>query len=70
MPSELFIQNSPQRNSVDSSVGTTTGFEMDGQDSILVRGKKLFSSPERSDRLMGHPASYPMGIGGCFTAGA
>jgi hypothetical protein len=35
----------------DNSVGITTGYGLDGRESILCRGKEFFSSPQRPDRL-------------------
>jgi hypothetical protein len=39
----------------DSSVGTATGYGVDGRGSILVR-VKFFSTPQRLDRLWGLPS--------------
>jgi hypothetical protein len=52
----------------DSSVGTVTGYKLDGLGSI-PGSVRFFSSPQRPDRLWAHPASYPMGTGGSFPEG-
>jgi hypothetical protein len=38
----------------------------DSQTSILMRGKRFFSSPQCPDRLRDHPTLYPMGAKGSF----
>jgi hypothetical protein len=38
-------------NSPDISVGIAMGYELDGWASILGRGKRFFSTPQRPDRL-------------------
>jgi hypothetical protein len=49
------IENMPLEyrlnSSRDNSVSTATGYGLDGWGSIPSRGKKLFSSPQRRDRL-------------------
>jgi hypothetical protein len=50
----------------DSSVGIATGYEVDGRSSILGRGKRFFSTPQRPGA---HPSSFPMGNVGFFPEG-
>jgi hypothetical protein len=53
----------------ESSVGIATGYALDGRGSFLSRGKRfsLLHSVQGASR--GHPASYPMGIGGSLPGG-
>jgi hypothetical protein len=52
----------------DSSVGTATGYELDGRGSNPGRGK-FFSSSQVQTGSGAHTASYPMGTGGNFPGG-
>jgi hypothetical protein len=52
-----------------SSLGIATGYELDGQGSILCKGKRYFSSPQQPDQLWGHLPSYPMGTGSSLPKG-
>jgi hypothetical protein len=42
---------------------------MEGWDSIRGRGKRFFSTSQRSDFLLGPPASHPIGTGGSSPPG-
>jgi hypothetical protein len=64
-----YSSSSSRYMSLDSSVGTAMGYGMDGWVSIPGRDKRFFCTPQRPDRLWGHPASYTIGIGGSFPGG-
>jgi hypothetical protein len=57
---ETFRQNFAKFQSIkfnlDNSVGIATGYRLDDRSSILERGKILFSSLQRPDRLWGPPS--------------
>jgi hypothetical protein len=48
----------------DNSIGITTGCWLDGRGSILDRGKRSFSSPQRPNPLWGQPNFPPWGYRG------
>jgi hypothetical protein len=52
-----------------SLVGIATSYGLDGRGSIPGRGKRFFSSPQRSDRLWGSPSLLPSGYQGALYPG-
>jgi hypothetical protein len=59
----IFIVRYPRNR--DSSVGIATGYRLDGRSSIPGRDK-IFSSPQRPDRLWGPPSLLFNGYRGSF----
>jgi hypothetical protein len=67
---ELFTLNLFTTNgSAGITVGITTGYELNGRDSITGRNKKLFTAPQRSGQLWGPPSLLSSGSGGVSVAG-
>jgi hypothetical protein len=54
------------RGSRVSSVGIATSYGLESRDSISGRGKRFFSTPQRSDRLWGPPSHISSGYRGLF----
>jgi hypothetical protein len=52
-----------------SSVGIATGCGLDGQDSVLDKGNRLNSPPQRPDRLWSTPSLLSSGYWGFFPRG-
>jgi hypothetical protein len=51
------------------SVGIATSYELDGRGSIPGKGKRFFSTPQLSDRLLGVPSLLQNCVGGSFPGG-
>jgi hypothetical protein len=60
------IDNQYKMRSRDSSVGTATGYGLDGRGSIPGRGKIFLLSTVSIPVLRSNQSSYPMGTGGSF----
>jgi hypothetical protein len=60
---------SVEYGSLDSSISVATACSLEGRGSVPGRGKGFLYTPQRPDRLWGHPVSYPMGTGGSFPEG-
>jgi hypothetical protein len=48
------------------SVDIATGYSLEGQGSILDRGKRFLCTPQRPPDSGAHPSFYPVGTGGFF----
>jgi hypothetical protein len=51
-------------SSQDSSIGIATGWGLDGRGSFSGKGKEIFRTSQRPDRIWGHPHSFQKYRGG------
>jgi hypothetical protein len=63
---EIFLLYNMYR-SRDSSFGIATGYELEGRSTILGRGKRFFSNPQRTDQLWVPPSLPSIGYRGALS---